>query len=292
MKKRRLTIAVLALLTALLLVLPVVAESTLGNVDAEKPPEETEALAACDHEHGSEVTLQDTAFETETVCNHMKVGNLVFVETKYGKWVVPACTHTKTITYFDTDTGESGHICAKCGYTEKYEDKFLSVSKADIVTSVAIRNNCNHVYSGWGRISSTQHQRTCTLCGHDEPADHVRVNETCTLDEHCRDCGTHEDGWDEAFDHHMVWSYDWLMEEYGDYHDYRCDNSIPGIYDCGHVQIEDQPCAWSIWYYTAAVNGVHTEHRECVLCGIWSGYEEYPCTIDTGYCYYCRKVNY
>lgn len=292
MKKRRLTIAVLALLTALLLVSPVIATTTFGNVDVEKPPEEAETLTACGHNHESLGVLQEDASQTGTVCNYMKVGELTFVEIIPDVWIVPACKHTDTITYFDTDTGESGHICAKCGYTEKYEDKLLSASKAEIVTSAAVRSSCAHTYTGWGRISSTQHQRTCTLCGDKQRADHVRVDETCTLDEHCRDCGTHEDGWDEAFEHHMVWSYDWLMEEYGDYHDYRCDNSIPGIYYCGHVETEDQPCTWSNWYYTAAVNGVHTKHRECVLCGIWTDYEEMPCSIDIGYCAWCEDVNY
>lgn len=271
MKKRRLTIAVLALLTALLLVSPVIAATTFGNVDVEKPPEETETFAGCGRKHGYEDTVS-------------------FVVDFGGTRRV--CKHSDTITYFDTDTSESGFLCVACGYTEKYEGKLLTASSANIVTSAAIRSVCNHIYSGWGRISSTHHERTCTLCQHPEQAEHVRIDETCETHEHCRDCLTHEDSWADKLEHHMVWEYDWLMEEYGNYHDYRCDRSIPGIYYCGHVETEDQPCTWSTWYYTAAVNGVHTEHRECVLCGIWVDYEEYPCSIDTGYCYYCTKVNY
>ncbi len=273
MKKRRLTIAVLALLAALLLVSPVIAATTFGNVDVEKPPEETETLTTCDHDHGSGT-----------------VSAAVLPGPSTGKR--PVCKHVEIITYFDTDTNESGFLCPKCGYSEKYEDNRLSRDSADIVTSAAVRSVCNHIYSGWGRISSTHHQRTCTLCGHKQPAEHVRIDETCDTNEYCRDCLTEEDDWDKKFGHHMVWEYDWLMEEYGDYHDYRCDNSIPGFYYCGHVETEDQPCTWSNWYYTAAVNGVHTKHRECVLCGIWTDYEEMPCSIDIGYCAWCEDVNY
>ena len=70
-----------------------------------------------------------------------------------------------------------------------------------------------HTFGNWTRYSSTLHSRICSGCALRETAPHYRMSATCTSDEYCRDCNTHEDNWEDAWGHDMVYEYDWAASE-------------------------------------------------------------------------------
>ena len=57
------------------------------------------------------------------------------------------------------------------------------------VNSLTIKVQCNHSYGAWEKTDSTNHQRTCSICGAVETAAHTWDNGTVTKQPTCKDTG-------------------------------------------------------------------------------------------------------
>lgn len=300
MKKRQIFLALLALLTALILVLPVFAEGAAADRTDERPPDPepctdstcqtspadtTEHASPCETEHSHTHTLSPATLEYEALK----------AERAYRKAIsrlTETCEHPKTSSYADADTGKTGYLCFVCNST--WEDSTVSAEAAGIKTSATIRGACSHTFGIWTRYSSTLHSRICSGCALRETAPHYRMSATCTSDEYCRDCNTHEDNWEDAWEHDMVYEYDWAASEASgiDCHDYLCKREIPSMWVCGHIQANDDPCVYSPWLYIEpAIDGKHEAFRECIECWNLLDFVDYDCTITYGECYCCDNLN-
>ena len=302
MKKRQIFLALLALLTALILVLPVFAEGAAADRTDERPPDPepctdstcqaspadtTEHASPCETEHSHTHTLSPATLEHEALK----------AERAYRKSIsrlTETCEHPKTSSYADADTGKTGYLCFVCNST--WEDATVSAEAAGIKTSAAIRGSCAHNYGEWRRYSAKEHSRICSICSNRDRAPHYRMAATCESDEYCRDCNTHEDNWEDAYLHDlMAYEYDWAASEASgiDCHDYLCKREVPSMWVCGHIQIDNSPCAINPQFYIeAAIDGVHEKFQECISCGNLTNFIYVDCTLTVyGDCYECENLN-
>ncbi len=202
-----------------------------------------------------------------------------------------SCTHENCITYYDSDTKESGAICLDCGQKQK---SWVAYAKHDITTSAELQSTCSHTYTDWVWYSTTQHVRICTKCSIYSYGTHQVVPADCTTFEHCTVCNGRDSSWDMAYGHQLAYEFDMdrFINQNVYYHSYRCtqtDNDLNPI--CDYV-VSTEPCNFTATYWDAAKNGEHEVYHVCPECIITKFDSPVVCNKVNGLpCSYCNRPN-
>jgi hypothetical protein len=289
---KRLLITILSIAIATLLMIPSVALQYV-TVDEFKTIVQAHQQT-CDEPDGcSHLTGPYKLVESH---NHARSGGVYYaggfsLADQLALITPPVCTHEVTISYRDTDTGETGRFCTDC--VEKWVDdpEALSLQSnwtPDIITSAAIRSVCDHSDYEYLMASATYHMIRCMNCVYEALEAHDILPADCENDEICSICNMRYHTWELRWGHEMDVVSDIFSYPYT--HTYRCvrrDNDLQFI--CDYVAYTEE-CEMNT-YWSPAESGTHFVYDVCVYCDGPGDWSEMPCIAEVGLCTKCNHPN-